>query len=133
VGIFIFTTASRSAVGSTQPPIQRVPWTLSRGVRREGREADHSSPSSAEVKNVWTYTSTPQYVFLAWCLVKYRDNFTFYLYPSSRPLPPKCTASPRFESCTVNIQTHSKTRLGIISYYNWFLGYLPTLFQLQKL
>jgi hypothetical protein len=23
----------------------------------------------------------PQYVFMAWCLVKHRDNFTFYLLP----------------------------------------------------
>jgi hypothetical protein len=22
----------------------------------------------------------PQYVFIAWCLVKYRNSFTFYLY-----------------------------------------------------
>jgi hypothetical protein len=22
----------------------------------------------------------PQYAFIAWCLVKHRDNFTFYLY-----------------------------------------------------
>jgi len=22
----------------------------------------------------------PQYVFMVWCLVKHRDNFTFYLY-----------------------------------------------------
>jgi hypothetical protein len=22
----------------------------------------------------------PQYVFMTWCLVKHRDNFTFYLY-----------------------------------------------------
>jgi hypothetical protein len=22
----------------------------------------------------------PQYVFMAWCLVKHRDNFNFYLY-----------------------------------------------------
>jgi hypothetical protein len=27
-------------------------------------------------KNVWSYTSIPQHVFMAWCLVKYRDNFT---------------------------------------------------------
>jgi hypothetical protein len=33
-------------------------------------------PASAEV-NAWSYTSTPQYVFMAWCLVKHRDNFTF--------------------------------------------------------
>jgi len=30
--------------------------------------------------NVWSYTSTPQYVFMVWCLVKHRDNFTFTLY-----------------------------------------------------
>jgi hypothetical protein len=46
-----------------------------------GGKADHSSPSSAEVKNAWSCTSTPPYVFMAWCLVKHRDNFTFfYLY-----------------------------------------------------
>jgi hypothetical protein len=46
-------------------------------VKLPGREAGHSPPSSAEVKNAWSYTSTPQYVFMAWCLVKHRDNFTF--------------------------------------------------------
>jgi hypothetical protein len=46
-------------------------------VKRPGREADYSPPTSAEVKNAWSYTSTPQYVFMAWCLVKHRDNFTF--------------------------------------------------------
>jgi hypothetical protein len=75
--IFLFTTASRTALEPTQPPIQWVPGTLSLGIKRPGREADHSPPSSAEVKNAWSYTSTLQYVFIAWCLVKYRDNFTF--------------------------------------------------------
>jgi hypothetical protein len=28
-------------------------------VKRPGREADHSPPSSAEVKSAWSYTSTP--------------------------------------------------------------------------
>jgi hypothetical protein len=48
-------------------------------VKRPGREADHSPPSNAEVKNAWSYISTPQYVFMAWCLVKHSDNFTFTL------------------------------------------------------
>jgi len=35
------------------------------------READHSPPSSAEVKNSWSYTSThTQYAFMALCSVK---------------------------------------------------------------
>jgi hypothetical protein len=29
------------------------------GVRQPGRKADHSPPSSAEVKNAWNYPSTP--------------------------------------------------------------------------
>jgi hypothetical protein len=38
---------------------------LSLGVKRPEREADNSPPSSAEVKNAWSYTSTPQNVFTA--------------------------------------------------------------------
>jgi hypothetical protein len=34
-----------------------------------------------EVKNAWRYTSTPPYVFRAWCLVKHRDNFTLPFTP----------------------------------------------------
>jgi hypothetical protein len=32
---------------------------FSLGVMQPGREANHSPPSSAEVKNAWSYTSTP--------------------------------------------------------------------------
>jgi hypothetical protein len=42
-------------------------------VKQPGREADHSSPPSAEVKNAWSCTSFPQYVFMAWYLVNHRD------------------------------------------------------------
>jgi hypothetical protein len=28
------------------------------GIKQPGREVDHSAPSSAEVKNAWSYTST---------------------------------------------------------------------------
>jgi hypothetical protein len=50
---------SRTALGPTQPPFQWVPEFLSLGVKRPGREADHLPPSTAEVKSVWSYTSTP--------------------------------------------------------------------------
>jgi hypothetical protein len=59
MGAFLFTTASRTVLGPTQPPIQWVPWALSLGVKGPGREADHSPPFSAEVKNAWKSTSTP--------------------------------------------------------------------------
>jgi hypothetical protein len=32
---------------------------FSSGAKRPGREAYHSPPSSAKVKNAWSYTSTP--------------------------------------------------------------------------
>jgi hypothetical protein len=34
------------------------------GVRQQGREADHSPPTNAEVKKMWI-SSTPLYVFMA--------------------------------------------------------------------
>jgi hypothetical protein len=34
------------------------------GVKRQGREADHSPPISAEVKKIWIYISTPPYTFM---------------------------------------------------------------------
>jgi hypothetical protein len=35
------------------------------GLKRPGREADHSPSTSAEVKKMWIYTSTPPYAFMA--------------------------------------------------------------------
>jgi hypothetical protein len=50
---FPLASVSRPALGSTQPPVQWVPGVLSPGAKvRPGRDADHSPPSSAEVKNV---------------------------------------------------------------------------------
>jgi hypothetical protein len=62
------------------------------GVKPPEREADHSSPSSAEVKNAWSYTSTLSYIFMAWCLVKYRIVFMAWYLVKHRdnfilPLP----------------------------------------------
>jgi hypothetical protein len=60
LGIFLFTTAFRTALGPTQPPIQWVTGALYLGVKRPGREADHSHPSSAEVKEcVELYLHSP--------------------------------------------------------------------------
>jgi hypothetical protein len=53
----------------TQPPIQKVLGGVSPGVKRQGREADNSPSTSVEVKKTWIYTSTPPYVFMAYCLI----------------------------------------------------------------
>jgi len=40
--------------GTPKPPIQ---WA--RGLQRPGREADNASPSTAEIRTIWSYTSIP--------------------------------------------------------------------------
>jgi len=54
---FLFAITSRSTLGPSQPPSQWVLGAISPEVKRPGREADHSPPSSAEVKNERSYTS----------------------------------------------------------------------------
>jgi hypothetical protein len=79
LGIFFFTTASRTVLGPTQSPIQWVPGALSLEVKRPVREADHSPPSSAEVKDwVELYLHSPNTPSWRGARLKnHRDNFTF--------------------------------------------------------
>jgi hypothetical protein len=51
---------------------------ISSGVKRPGREADHS-PSSAEVKKVVLYLHSPLYL-RGIVLIKNRNNFTLIFY-----------------------------------------------------
>jgi len=46
MGFFLLDTTSRPALGPTRRPIQCVPGTVTSGIKRPGREADHSPPSS---------------------------------------------------------------------------------------
>jgi hypothetical protein len=57
VGPSIFTFPYRlyRLWGLTQPAIQWVPRALAPGVKRPGRQANHSLPSSTEVKKPWIY------------------------------------------------------------------------------
>jgi hypothetical protein len=77
---FLFSTLSRLAMGSTQPPIRWIPVDLTPGVKRPGREADLSPSASGEVKKMWIYTSNPHTP--SWHnaqLVKRSENFIFYI------------------------------------------------------
>jgi hypothetical protein len=81
LGIFLFTTASRTALGPTQSPIQWVPGVLSLEVKRTGREADHSPPSSAEVKEcVELYLSSSNAPSWPGAQLKKKTQGQLYLY-----------------------------------------------------
>jgi hypothetical protein len=49
----------QTGYGPTQPPIQWTPDVLSLWVNWWKCEIDHSFPSSAEVRNEWSYASIP--------------------------------------------------------------------------
>jgi hypothetical protein len=64
LGIFFFTTMSRTALGPTQPPIQWIRGALSLRIKRPGHEADHPPPSSAEIKEkveLYLHSHTPSW------------------------------------------------------------------------
>jgi hypothetical protein len=69
--LFLFVAASRPA------SYQWVPRVLYPGLKRSGSESDHSSPCSAEIKNAWSYNSTPPFVFMARYFVMLKDTFSF--------------------------------------------------------
>jgi hypothetical protein len=68
----------RCTLGPIQPPIQWVPGSLSLGVKRPGREANYSPPSSAEVKEgEKLHLHSPNTPSWRGPQLKHRDNFTF--------------------------------------------------------
>lgn len=56
---FLCSAACRLSVGHTQPI-----WWVPR-IKKSRREAEHSLPSKAEVKNAWSHTSAISYAFVA--------------------------------------------------------------------
>jgi len=76
---FLFTRRHRVQICCRAHPASYPAGTVGSypGVKRLGREAFHSPTPNAEVKNTWSYTFAHPYVFLAWCLFKHKDNFTF--------------------------------------------------------
>jgi len=64
--ILLFATASRPALGSPSPLPHRYRGTFSSGVKRLVCEVDHAPPSSARIKDAWSYTSTPPSFFMMW-------------------------------------------------------------------
>jgi hypothetical protein len=57
-----------------------VSGTLTLGVKKPGREADHSPPSSAKAKNGGGIPPLPMSSWYNASLIKHKDNFTFTSY-----------------------------------------------------
>jgi hypothetical protein len=73
---FHFPMSSRSALEPTQPPpIQWVP-----AAKQQGREADHSPPTSAEVKQTWVCPLPHTLSWRSVWLVLHGDNLLKHLH-----------------------------------------------------
>ncbi|PNF37665.1 hypothetical protein B7P43_G11938, partial [Cryptotermes secundus] len=59
--IFFIVAQTGSGVRQTYP---MGTGDLSKGVKRPGRETDHSPPTSDEVRKMWIYTPTSPYAFM---------------------------------------------------------------------
>jgi hypothetical protein len=57
--VFLFSKPSGPILGANKPPQQLAPKTFARAVKLLGSESDHSSLSSPEVKNDYSYKLTP--------------------------------------------------------------------------
>jgi hypothetical protein len=74
----LFSTMSRQALGSTQPHIQCKRGTFSLKIKWLGCEANHSPPSTADIKNAWIYSSTPPNTFMMWCLINQEKGLHYF-------------------------------------------------------
>jgi hypothetical protein len=75
--ILLYSAAFRRPLRPTKSPIQWEPATVSSGVNRQEREADHSPLCSCRGKEWCIYNSTPSCVFTAWCFIPLPFSFTF--------------------------------------------------------
>jgi hypothetical protein len=65
--------ALRLALRPTQP-LSCDARSFSQAVKWFRHEVDPSPPFVAEVTKLWNCTFSPPYIFMAWCLIKDRDN-----------------------------------------------------------
>jgi hypothetical protein len=74
-GIFYLHTCFKTGSGAHTDYCSVGTGVFTSGIKRPWREADHSSPYSAEVMNAWNCTFTLPHVFMASCLIEHRDNY----------------------------------------------------------
>ena len=103
-----FPEASRPALGPTKPPIQRSRVCFP-GVKRAGPEDINLHPSSAEVENEWSFTST---------LPVWQGQHWLYCTHNQRMWRKKNVSS--------QLQSIIHARLSQASYINWLVLIMET-------
>jgi hypothetical protein len=73
-----FLLSIKKGYSAHSTPAQWVPWAVSSAIKWPAREAGHSLLFCAEFRNDGAILPPP-YIFMTWCLIKHRNNFTYYL------------------------------------------------------
>jgi hypothetical protein len=70
------------------PSPQSIEYREFLGVQLSGREAEHSFPPIAKIKNIWVYTTTPPYIIMWQRLIYYakgQHHFTYVVRGIFKP------------------------------------------------
>jgi hypothetical protein len=86
-------------------------------VKRSGRGADHSYPSTANADNAWRYTSSPSYAFIMWCFTNHKHKFilvkSFLRYVQTRYKLYRCIFQKSCNSSFLSVTHLSLRHLNI--------------------
>jgi hypothetical protein len=64
------------------------------GIKQPGYDAEHCSPSIAQFRNAWSYTSTAAYALMVWYVIKHGSHGSEYEINVVRDVTP-CVYSGR--------------------------------------
>jgi hypothetical protein len=106
-------------------------------VKPQEREADHSSPTSVEVKKTWIYTSSPFHTS-SWRRTVYPNLFSLpyplirlfiYEYPLSSLPPPIPQKSFLFFLISLGYQNNKPTQINLMTFIGFhFSFYIFTIY-----
>jgi hypothetical protein len=104
---FLFDTKSIHILGLTQPPVLRAQGSFLK-VKWPWHDADSSSPPNTEIKNACSYTSTPPYACMGWCLVKHQEQLYLQASAFVHTRTRKLLISSLILRCCANFQMSSE-------------------------
>jgi hypothetical protein len=122
--ILYFSLPRHSQILVQYPMRTRGPFMLTKGAGTR----KWLLPSSAQAKNIWSYTFTPAYIFMARCLIKHRDNLTVLLsYLSFYYILKQYFLQHKFFHAPSGMIVNYDCSMGVIMLSLWFQCHITVL------
>jgi hypothetical protein len=123
--IFLFSKTAQTAPGA-HPASYSIGTGVLPGLKLLERDTDHSPPSSSQVKNEWSCTSTPP--ICPHCMD--RDEFNLYTYclPLYRTAQAVCYSNAQYSTVQYSIGKYTTVQYSTIHYSTlWYSSQHSTL------